>query len=168
MFCQATFDPWRSTIMTHLPHLSKSQAIGFALGSLGMVLARSCALSAVRALRAEGLRQQENTVRQRLREWCYEASAKRGAKRQEVHVETCFAPLLAWGLSWGQGRPLAIALEATPLGQRLVGLAIRVVYRGWASPVAWVVLEAGKKRPGAARGGGGSGSSAPRCRAAGP
>ena len=168
MFCQATFDPWRSTIMTHLPPLSKSQAIGLALWRLGMVLARSCALSAVSACMAEGLRQQENTVRQRLREWCYEASATRGAKRQEVHVETCFAPLLAWVLSWWQGRQLAIALDATTLGQRFVVLAISVVYRGCAIPVAWVVLEAGKKRPGAASGCGCSGSSAPRCREAGP
>ena len=37
MFCQETFDPWRSTIMTHLPHLSKTQATGLALWSLGMV-----------------------------------------------------------------------------------------------------------------------------------
>jgi 3-phenylpropionate/cinnamic acid dioxygenase small subunit len=36
-----------------------------------MVLARSCALTAVSACLAEGLRQKDNTVRQRLREWCY-------------------------------------------------------------------------------------------------
>lgn len=146
MFCQATFDPWRSTIMTHLPHLSKSQAIGLALWSLGMVLARSCALTAVSAFMAEGLRQRENTVRQRLREWCYEAPAKRDAKRQEVQVATCFAPLLAWVLSWWQGRQLAIALDATTLGQRFVVLAISVVSCGCAMPVAWVILEAGKTK----------------------
>jgi hypothetical protein len=38
MFCQATFDSWRSTIMTYLPHLSKSQAIGLDLWSLDMIL----------------------------------------------------------------------------------------------------------------------------------
>jgi hypothetical protein len=68
MFCQETFDPWRSTIMTHLPHLSKTQATGLALWSLGMVLARSCALTAISAFLAEGLKQKYNTVRQRLRE----------------------------------------------------------------------------------------------------
>jgi len=45
MFCQETFDPWRLTIMTHVPHLSQTQATGLALWSLGLVLARSCALS---------------------------------------------------------------------------------------------------------------------------
>lgn len=146
MFCQETFDPWRSTIMTHLPHLSKTQATGLALWSLGMVLAHSCALSAVSALLAQGLRQKDNTVRQRLREWCYEAEAKRGKKRQAVYVEACFAPLLSWVLSWWRGTPLAIALDATTLGSRFVVLAISVVYRGCAIPVAWVVLEAGKKQ----------------------
>jgi hypothetical protein len=68
MFCQDTFDPWRSTIMIHLPHLSKAQATGLALWSLGMVLARSCALTAVSTFLAEGLRQTDNAVRQRLRE----------------------------------------------------------------------------------------------------
>jgi hypothetical protein len=62
-----------------------------------------------------------------------------------VHVETCFAPLLAWKLSGCQGRQRAIALDATPLGQRCVVLAISVVSRCCAMLVAWVVLEAGKK-----------------------
>jgi DDE family transposase len=145
MFCQETFDPWRLTIMTHVPHLSQTQATGLALWSLGLVLARSCALTAVSAFLAEGLKQKENTVRQRLREWCYEAQAKRGKKRQEVCVETCFAPLLAWVLSGWTGTQLALALDATTLGDRFVVLAISVLYRGCAIPVAWVVLEAGRK-----------------------
>jgi len=65
-----------------------------------MVLAHSCALSAVSAFLAAGLKQKDNTGRPRLREWCYEAAAKRGKQRQAVQVETCFAPLLAWVLSW--------------------------------------------------------------------
>jgi hypothetical protein len=35
-----------TAVTTHLPHLSKPQAAVLALWSLGMVLARSCALSA--------------------------------------------------------------------------------------------------------------------------
>jgi hypothetical protein len=110
-----------------------------------MVLARSCALTAVSAFLAEGVQQKENTVRQRLRAWCYEAEAKRGIKRQEIRVEPCFAPWLGWVLSWWQGTQLAIALDATSLGDKFVVLAISVLYRGCAIPVAWVVLEAGKK-----------------------
>ncbi len=78
-----------------------------------MVLARSCALTAVTSFLAAGLERKENSVRQQLREWCYEAKAKRGAKRQTLDVEQCFAPLLGWVLSWWQGQQLAIAVDAT-------------------------------------------------------
>jgi hypothetical protein len=59
------------------------------------------------------LERKPNTVRQQLREFCSEAKAKRGGSRQEGQVETCFAPLVAWGLKWWDGTPLAIAMEAT-------------------------------------------------------
>jgi hypothetical protein len=129
----------------HFPHLSKPQVRVLAVWSLGMVVARSCALSAVSTLLASWLGRKPNTVRQQLREFCYEATAKRGAKRQEVRVESCFAPLLAWGLSWWEGHQLALAVDATTLGQRFVVLALSVVYRGCAIPVAWKILPAGQK-----------------------
>ena len=61
-----------------MPHLSKPQAAVLALWSVGMVLARSCALTAVSLFLAKGLERKPNTVRQQLRELCYEAKAKRG------------------------------------------------------------------------------------------
>ena len=69
MFCQARFDPWLTTLRTHWPHVSKPQAWALALWSLGMVLARSRALSAVSRLLAAGLNRTEQTGRQQLREW---------------------------------------------------------------------------------------------------
>src|SRR6266851_8655846 len=144
MFCQAGFDQWLTTIMHHLSHLSKPQATVLALWSFGMVLARSCALTAVSALPAKGMQRNEQTVRQQLREWYYDTPRKRGAKRQALRVETCFAPLLGWVVSWWQGTQLALALDATTLGQRFVVLALSVVYRGCAIPVAWVILPAGE------------------------
>jgi len=81
MFCQAGFDQWLTTIMHHLSPLSKPQATVLALWSFGMVLARSCALSAVSSLLATGMQRSEQTMRQRLREWYYDAPRKRGAKR---------------------------------------------------------------------------------------
>ena len=145
MSCQKAVYQWTAEVTTHLPHLSKPQAAVLALWSVGMVLARSCALSAVATWLAGGLARKENTVRQQLREWCYEAEAKRGAKQQEVRVENCFAPLLGWVLSWWEGTQLALALDATTLGARFVVLAISVVYRGCAIPVAWTVLPATEK-----------------------
>ena len=57
-----------------------------------MVVARSCALSAVSALLAQWLERDANTVRQQLREFCYAAAAKRGVHRQELVVETGLPP----------------------------------------------------------------------------
>jgi hypothetical protein len=82
MFCQAAFDQWQTTIMCHLSHFSKTQAPVMAVLSFGMVLARSCALSAVSSLLAEGMQCSGQTVRQRLREWYYDPPCKRGPKRQ--------------------------------------------------------------------------------------
>ena len=84
-------------------------------------------------------------MRQQLREWYDDVPRKRGTKRQALRVETCFAPLLGWVVSWWQGTQLALAIDATTLGQRFVVLAVSVVYRGCAIPVAWVVLPAGAK-----------------------
>src|SRR3989441_1254200 len=58
MFCQAGFDQWLTTIMQHLSPLSKPQATVLAMWSFGMVLARSCALTAVSQLLAAGMRRQ--------------------------------------------------------------------------------------------------------------
>jgi len=145
MSCQRAVYQWTEVVTTYLPHLSKPQARGLALWSLGMVLARSCALSAVSGFLAQGLERQPNTVRQQLREWCYEATAKRGGPRQALGGETCFAPLLAWVLRWWEGNQLALAVDATTLGQRFVVLVVSVLYRGCAIPVAWTVLPATEK-----------------------
>jgi len=127
MCCQAAFEPWLTTIMPPLAPLSQPHATVLALGSCGRVLARVCALSAVSSLLAAGMPRNEPPVRQRLREWYSDAPRKRGAKRQARHVETGLPLVLGWGVRWGHGPPLALALDATTWGQRFVGLAMRVV-----------------------------------------
>src|SRR3989449_154198 len=145
MSCHPRVTECTRTIQTHLPHLSKPQATVLALWSLGMVLARSCALTAVSAFLATWLGRKEQTVRQQLREWCYEVTAKRGTVRCALAVEPCFVPLLAWVVEQWEGTQLALALDATTLGTRFTVLAISVVYRGCAIPVAWTVLPATAK-----------------------
>lgn len=145
MSCQDAVYQWTAEIRTHLPHLSKPQAVVLALWSVGMLEARSCALSAVAALLAVWQGRRENTVRQQLREFCYEAAAKRGAQRQAVAVSTCFAPLLRWAIAGYSGQQLALALDATHLGDRFIVLAVSVVYRGCAIPVAWTIVTAQDK-----------------------
>lgn len=145
MSCQSAVYQWTEVVTKHMPQLSKPQAAVLASWSLGMVLARSCALTAVSLFLAQGLARKPDTVRQQLREWCYEAKAKRGQPRRELEVGSCFAPLLAWVLRWWEGNQLALAVDATTLGQRFVVLVVSVVYRGCAIPVAWTVLPATEK-----------------------
>src|SRR5919109_3103755 len=145
MSCHPRVTEWTTIIQTHLPHLSKPQATVLALWSLGMVLARSCALTAVSVFLATWLKRKEPTVRQQWREFCYEATAKRGSTRCALAVEPCFVPLLAWVVGQWEGTQLALALDATTLGTRFTVLALSVVYRGCAIPVAWTVLAATAK-----------------------
>ena len=84
MSCQRAVYQWTEVVTTYLPHLSKPQAAVLALWSVGRVLARSCALSAGSLFLAQGLARKPNTGRQQLREFCYEAQAKRGGPWQEV------------------------------------------------------------------------------------
>lgn len=137
---------WQAELAKRLPGLSGAQVRVLAEWSLGMVLGRSCALTMVSLVWATATREQPGTVRQRLREWCYAATHKRGSKRQAVAVEPCFPALLAWIVGSWSGRQLALAMNATTLGDQFVVLAISVVYRGCAVPVAWSVLPAGQKR----------------------
>ncbi len=112
-----------------------------------MVLAQSCGLSTVASGLAMLLDARENSVRQRLREWYYAKEDKRGKGRCELDVSQSFVPLLRWILSWwpAEEKRIALAMDATSLGQNLVVLAISVVYRGCAIPVAWRVLPAIEK-----------------------
>ena len=145
MTCQRAVYQWTEVVTTHMPPLSNPQATVLALWSLGMVLARSWAVTAVSLFFAQGLDRKPNTVGPQLRKGGYEAKVKRGGPRQEVPVEACFAPLLGWVLSWWEGNPLAFALDATTLGQRFVVLVVSVLSRGCAIPVAWTVLPATEK-----------------------
>lgn len=89
---QETLSQWERTVSTHLPHLSRPQVCVLALWSDGMVLAKSCGITSVAALLADLLETPYATMRQRLREWCYDAKDKKGEKRQEVDVTQSFAP----------------------------------------------------------------------------
>ena len=84
------------------------------------------------------LEQPEETLRQRLREWYYPTADKAGKKRRTLKVEACFAPLLQWVLAWWpeERHELALALDATTLGQRFTVLCVSVLVRGCAIAVA--------------------------------
>ena len=138
---------WRTEIAKHFPHLSQPMVMGLALWSLGMILVRSCSLTAIADWWSCQLGQPFQTVRERLRDTYREAEAKAGPHRAELDLSPCWAPWLAWVLEGWSGTTLALALDATTLGQRFVLLVISVVYRGCAVPILWKVLPAGLKHP---------------------
>lgn len=147
--------PWQQTVSTYLPHLSKPQVTVLVLWSFGMVLAQSCGLTTGAVTLAYVLGCSERTTREQLRDWYRDAGhksgAKRGRKRRSLEVPGCFAPLLCWVVAWMEPTccHLALAMDASTLGQRFTILSISVVIRGCAIPVAWRVVEATK--PGAWR-----------------
>src|SRR5437660_11248225 len=133
---------WIEAVASKFTELSCPQAKVLAYWSFGMVLARSCGITLVCAALALQVDSSEQSLLQRLREWCYNAEDKKGKKRRDLDVSTCFGPLLEWILAWwpaDQPR-LALALDATTLKKRFTVLVISVVYRGCAIPVAWKVV----------------------------
>lgn len=135
---------WQAELSNRFPNLPTTYVGLLALWTLGMILARSCGLVRVTNHLEQLLGQSFNTVRQRLREFYQEASAKAGArrriKRRDFDVTECFAPLLAWILSYWTQRRLAIALDATNLADRLHVLCVSVLFGGMGIPVAWKIL----------------------------
>lgn len=133
----APVDQIQAQLAQHLPILRPAQARGLALWVYGAVLAHSACQSAVIA--ALQLWGPYHALRQRLREWLYDGQDKAAPCRTELEVERCFAPLLGWVLAWWQGRDLALAIDATTRGAQVTVLAVSVLYRGCAIPVAWAV-----------------------------
>jgi hypothetical protein len=132
--------PWTKEIASRLPALSPSLAGVLALWSLGMVAAKRCGLDSVAVQVAALLGQSFDAARQRLREFYQEAAAKRGAGRKDFDPGVCFAPLLAWVLSFWPDKRLALALDATHLGDRFHVLCVSALYGGVGLPVAWKIL----------------------------
>jgi hypothetical protein len=151
---ETALNSWIETIVKQMPHLSKPQACVLGLWSFGILMTQSCGLTSVAAFLASLLGKKEEAIRQQLREWYYAEKDKKGREgkghqRQDIDTPSCFVPLLKWVLAWwpeGEKR-LALAMDASALGQTFAVLAISVVYRGCAIPVAWVLLPA--NQPGA-------------------
>ena len=134
-----------AALAEHLPHLRRAQRQGLVLWVYGAILAQSaCQNAVITALRAYG---RWHTLRQALREWLADGVERAAPCRTQVEVAACFAPLLRWVVRWWQGDTLPLAIDATTLGDRLVVLAVSVLYRGSAIPVAWAVLSAPGRGP---------------------
>lgn len=137
---------WTECVSTNMPHLSKPQATVLALWSFGIACTRSCGRGTVATFLALLLGQKLANLEQRLYEWCLDAPDKAGANRTDLAVTRCFVPLLAWIVRLWTTSQIALTIDATTLSDQFVVLAICVVYRGCAIPVAWTILPAGHKR----------------------
>ena len=140
-------DQWIDQVTHAFPKLSRPQATVLALYSFGMILAQRCGLNSVVTVLVPLLHVGFHTLRSRLQEFYQPAAAKSGRQRDQLDVRTCFAPLLAWILQGWQSTRLALALDATSLGDRFTVLSLSIVYRGHAIPVAWKVLLANVPHP---------------------
>jgi hypothetical protein len=119
----SALEEWNQTVAKQMSQMSVPQASVLALWSFGMVISHSCGLTSVSSSLAMLMGAKENSVRQRIREWYYAKDDKRGEGRCEIEVSSSFVPLLQWVLSWWpvNEKRLALAMDATSLGQVLVG-----------------------------------------------
>lgn len=136
---------WTACMSSNFPHLSVSQARVLAMWSYGIAMTGSCGRYTVATFLALLCGQKVATVEQRLYEWCLDAEDKAGEHRRELVLPTCQLALLRWIVRLWTGTELALALDATSLGDRFVVLVVSVVYRAGGIPVAWVVLPANTK-----------------------
>jgi len=136
---------WEDELASALPVLAAAQRRVLAQWCFAMEATGRCGTTTLAVFLALALGGAWGTVRQRLREWYWDAEDKRGLDRRAVEVRACFAPLARWVLARWPGTRLALALDATSLGDRLTILAVSVVYKGCAVPVAWKILPANRK-----------------------
>lgn len=129
----------------HLPALRPAERAGLALWVLGTIVAGSACQTAVAAA-LEPWGHGWHAARQQLREWTSAGPERAAPCATTLAVEGCFVWLLRWVLHWWRGETLPLAIDATTLGKRWVVLAVCVLYRGCAIPVAWHV------KPGPGRG----------------
>ena len=136
---------WMEEITRGLPLLQAAQVSVLAQWCFALEGTGVCGFTTLVTFVSLALRCTFTSTRQRMREWYFDADDKVGLNRREVDVRLCFAPLTKWVLAHWSGKQLALALDATSLGDRLTILAVSIVYKGTAMPIAWKILHANRK-----------------------
>ncbi len=130
----------KQTTKHYMPHLRESQLKGLVLWVYGIILARSGCQNAVASeLSFIG---SFNSIRQYLREWLYDGQDRSNPCRVQLDVRLSFVPLLKWLLELWESDSLVLVIDPTMKGDRINAIAISVVYRSCAIPVAWHILPA--------------------------
>ena len=140
-------DEWTGEVSKHFANLSQAEIKILAMFSFAMAIVGSSGLTTCVGFLAVLLGFKENNVRQRLKEFYKGKEDKSGKKRAELEVKKCFPSLIKWILSQWEGtdKRIAIALDATTLGQKFTVLTVATVYRGLFLPIAWTIVPACKK-----------------------
>ena len=129
---------WTRIVSEKMAKLSIPQVVGLATWSFGMVMTKSSSLTKVSQFIARVNGEKPSTVRQRLREWYQQSEAKKGIYRRSLDVSSCFAPLLKWVLSLlpRNTKQIALALDATTIGNKFVVLSLNILLAGSGIPIA--------------------------------
>ena len=86
-------ETWIEEVSSGMSNLSKQQARVLALYSYGMIMTGRCGLNVIVGFLSLLTGMSAVNLRQRLREWLYEENHKKGKKRCEIEVKTCFEVL---------------------------------------------------------------------------
>jgi hypothetical protein len=137
---------WIEELSTAFPKLSRSQRQVLGLYSYGMSMSQRCGQTIISVFLALLLKLKSQNLRQRLKEFLYEAQQKSGQQRRELELELQFEPLSRWLLEqWKDKKKLVLALDVTYLKDRYMILCISLLYGQCAIPIAWKVLLANSK-----------------------
>ncbi len=146
---------WMALGSTHLPHLTRPQIRICVWWRVAMIVTQRSGLTTVSTFLAMLLDRSALHVRERMRYWYrrrrrqprHRPPSQRTYQTRPRTIETCFAPLLRWILPWWEphATQIVIALDASTLGQRFPILAVWVVIRGRAIPIAWKIVRATEK-----------------------
>jgi hypothetical protein len=132
---------WTEEVSIAFPNLSKSQAQMLTWYSYGMAMTKNCGQTIVCVFLALLLQLKGTNLRQRLKEFNYQAACKRGERRCEVVVEEQFEWLTAWVLKqWQIKQKVILGVDVTYLKERHTILTVSILYQQTALPVAWKVL----------------------------
>lgn len=139
--------PIQDTVAQVLPFLSPSHRRQLSLWVAGVLEAQDgCEPAVVLALQeaahAAGHAVAANTIRQGLRELFRDACATDQWANRELALPRCFPALLAYVLRLLAPQELALAIDVTHFQDRIAAIAVSVVYRARAIPVAWTIREA--------------------------
>lgn len=117
---------WQRAVRAAFGFLGCWQALGLALYSYGVVLARQCAPS--RVAEKLPLIGKADTVQRRLERWL---------DNQRIDWQTCCRAWSRWVLSHYSGQRLIVLVDETKLSDRLSAMVVGVAYRGCCIPLAF-------------------------------